>query len=118
MAAHRKTAKTRHKRIPAALPGAVCVLYTRCGKPNCHCTRGSLHGPYHVRRWRSGDGRHHSAYVRPVDVERVRQACARWHEQQYTDRQQMRAATRYSRMTAQALIAELQKVEQWLQERR
>ena len=34
------------KPIPAELPGAVCQQWVKCGKPNCHCARGELHGPY------------------------------------------------------------------------
>lgn len=109
--------KTRHKSIAPALPGAVCERYMRCGKAQCKCARGDLHGPYYVRRWRDGT-RHHTAYVRPRDLAAVRQACARWRQGRYADLRDMRTAMRYSRMSAQELIAEIQKVEQWLQEHR
>lgn len=36
------------------LPGHIVTERVRCGKPNCRCARGELHGPYHYRRWRSG----------------------------------------------------------------
>ncbi|MDP9363436.1 MAG: hypothetical protein M3Q10_04260, partial [Chloroflexota bacterium] len=39
-------AETCHK-TPALLP-----LLTRCGKRNCRCNDGHLHGPYWVLRWR------------------------------------------------------------------
>lgn len=52
---------------PAPLPGAVVAQYvTRCGK---------RHGPYWYRMWREG-GRLRKAYVRPEELEAVRQACA------------------------------------------
>lgn len=31
--------------IPTA-EGAYVLEYIRCGKPNCKCARGELHGPY------------------------------------------------------------------------
>jgi hypothetical protein len=70
-----------------------------------------------VRRWRE-HGQHHSAYVRPRDLAAVRAACARWRHGRYADIRDLRTAVRYSRMSAQELIAEIQKVEQWLQEHR
>src|SRR5271166_5872268 len=56
------------------LPGALCVQYRRCGKPNCRCARGKLHGPYYYRAWRSG-GRLRWQYVKWEDAEIVRAAC-------------------------------------------
>jgi hypothetical protein len=46
----------------------------RCGRPNCRCARGSLHGPYFYRFWREG-GRLRKEYVPRPDVERVRAQC-------------------------------------------
>jgi hypothetical protein len=57
------------------LPGAVCTQYIRCGKPNCKCAHGQLHGPYHYRFWRDNKGRQHKEYVKKADLERVRAAC-------------------------------------------
>lgn len=34
----------------------------RCGKKNCHCTEGKLHGPYWYAYWTEG-GRTRSQYV-------------------------------------------------------
>lgn len=61
------------------LAGAVCAQYKRCGKTNCRCARGELHGPYYYRfRWRAG--RVTKAYVPLAEVEGVRAACARRRE--------------------------------------
>lgn len=58
------------------LAGAVCAQYKRCGKPNCRCARGQLHGPYFYRfRWRGG--RVTKEYVPLPRVEEVRAACSR-----------------------------------------
>jgi hypothetical protein len=36
------------------LPGAVCIQWKRCGKANCKCSNGMLHGPYYYRFWYAG----------------------------------------------------------------
>lgn len=64
------------KPLPKTLPGAVCAQWVRCGRPNCRCARGELHGPYWYRFYRSG-GRLMKQYVRREDVEAVRAACDR-----------------------------------------
>jgi hypothetical protein len=70
-----------HDPLPKRLPGVVRPQWVRCGRPGCRCARGELHGPYYYRFWREG-GRLRKAYVRPADLERVRQACeARRREQ-------------------------------------
>lgn len=60
--------------LPKTLPGAVCAQWVKCGKPNCRCARGELHGPYWYRFYRQGD-RLVKQYVRRQDVEPVRAAC-------------------------------------------
>jgi hypothetical protein len=49
------------------LPGSVHLEWRRCGKPNCRCAKGRLHGPYYVRRWREG-GRQRKELVRPENL--------------------------------------------------
>lgn len=44
------------------LSGAVCRQYKRCGRQNCCCRSGNLHGPYFYRFWRQ-DGRLRKQYV-------------------------------------------------------
>ena len=70
------------KTIPDKLPGAVCAQRIRCGKPNCKCAHGELHGPYHYRFWRDENGRQHKEYVRKADLEAVKAACEATHQQQ------------------------------------
>jgi hypothetical protein len=62
------------KLLPKTLPGVVCAQRVRCGRPNCRCAAGQLHGPYFYRFWREG-GRLRKEYVRPADLQRVREAC-------------------------------------------
>ncbi len=61
--------------IPDRLPGTVIPQYVRCGKANCGCARGQLHGPYWYRFWREDPYVLHKEYVRKADVEQVRAAC-------------------------------------------
>jgi hypothetical protein len=55
------------------LPGAVCAQYVRCGRANCRCATGMLHGPYYYRFVRI-DGRLCKRYIRRADLPEV---CAR-----------------------------------------
>jgi hypothetical protein len=54
------------------LLGTVLSEYKRCGKPNCKCQRGELHGPYYYRFYRV-DGRLRREYVSKVRLPSVRQ---------------------------------------------
>src|SRR5688500_16025844 len=47
--------------------GSLHLEWRRCGKMGCRCARGSLHGPYFVRRWRDG-GKQKKALVSPEEV--------------------------------------------------
>ncbi len=69
------------------LPGSVCPQFRRCGKPNCRCASGELHGAYFYRFWRE-KGKLRKQYVPRADVERVRSACAAYREAQASVRQQ------------------------------
>jgi hypothetical protein len=60
--------------LPKTLSGVVCPQWVKCGRPNCRCSRGELHGPYHYRFWRQR-GKLRKAYVRRSDVELVRAQC-------------------------------------------
>jgi hypothetical protein len=61
--------------LPKMLPGTVCVQWVRCGRANCRCARGELHGPYHYRIWRE-DGKIRKTYVGPAELGQVRAQCA------------------------------------------
>ena len=58
------------------LKGSLHLETKRCGKPNCRCARGYLHGPFFYRRWRQG-GRQKKAYVPRENVAGVLGAIAR-----------------------------------------
>jgi hypothetical protein len=73
------------------LPGTVCQQFVKCGRPNCRCTRGQLHGPYWYRFFRTA-GRLRKRYVRQEDVEAVRAACDRRREIEASSRRDVSAA--------------------------
>ncbi len=60
--------------LPKMLPGAVCAQMVRCGKPNCKCARGELHGPYFYHFERV-NGVLIKRYVKKKDVTAMRAAC-------------------------------------------
>jgi hypothetical protein len=91
-------AKTLYK-IPALL-----TMWTRCGKPNCRCNRGQLHGPYYVLHWREGDVQRRR-YVRRADVAAVRAVIA-------SRRHQERAARR----AADEAHRDLRRMRAWLKD--
>jgi len=62
------------KMLPKILPAAVCAQFVRCGKPDCRCASGKLHGPYFYCFWREG-GRLRKAYIPKADVDEVRDIC-------------------------------------------
>ena len=56
------------------LRGAVCKQMKRCGKPNCKCAKGELHGPYYYRFFYRG-GRQRKKYVKKGEVSATFAAC-------------------------------------------
>ena len=61
------------------LPGSLHTEWRRCGKAPCCCTRGELHGPYWVRRWREA-GRQRKAYVPRLRVAEVIAGIVAWRQ--------------------------------------
>ena len=84
----------RSKTLPKTLPGAVCAQWVRCGRPNCKCARGELHGPYYYRFWREG-GRLHKKYIKREDLDAVKKACER---RRHERRELARAMQEYRRI--------------------
>jgi hypothetical protein len=64
--AKNKSANSPAKILP--FDGSIARRYVRCGKENCRCQSGNLHGPYvYVRVYREGVRRWQ--YVRNGDVD-------------------------------------------------
>lgn len=60
--------------LPKILPGTVHEQYVRCGKSNCKCSRGELHGAYYYHFVRVGV-RLTKRYLKSDEVEAFRSAC-------------------------------------------
>lgn len=90
------------KPLPKTLPGYICQQWKRCGKPQCRCANGQLHGPYFYRfAWKNG--RQFKQYVRLADVPEVQQACLTYRSQ--------RAEVRKERQSFKELLASLRQYE-------
>ena len=72
-------AKTLYK-IPTLL-----TTWTRCGKAQCRCRDGQLHGPYHVLHWRDG-AIQRRRYVRAADVPAVQAVLEKRRHQRRAER--------------------------------
>ena len=78
------------------LPGAVCVQMKRCGKPNCRCAKGELHGPFHYWFYRAG-GKLYKQYVRKADVSLMQARCLAYRVERQELREIVRASNAYMR---------------------
>jgi len=59
--------------LPITEDGTLVRKYQKCGKKNCKCQQGKLHGPYwwrvkYVRKSESGKGHHRWKYVGKIDL--------------------------------------------------
>jgi len=61
--------------LPKILPGTVHAQFVRCGKLNCKCSRGELHGAYYYHFVRIR-GKLTKRYVKASEVEETQRACA------------------------------------------
>jgi hypothetical protein len=103
MTGKRNPAK-RFPKIPdhGMLNGSIHESYSRCGKPNCKCARGELHGPYYHRHQRIGN-QILKEYIPLEELEEVRAACLRYQERQAEIRAfNKRAKTAMSTLMARA----------------
>lgn len=68
--------------LPKMLPGTVHEQFVRCGKQNCKCARGELHGAYYYHFVRV-NGKLTKRYLKQNEIEPFNAACfARQREQQ------------------------------------
>ncbi|MDQ3132856.1 MAG: hypothetical protein M3Q99_19065 [Acidobacteriota bacterium] len=65
-----KTEKT----LPKILRGSVHQQFKKCGKMNCRCAVGKLHGAYYYHFVRVG-GKLKKRYLKPTEVEPTLLAC-------------------------------------------
>jgi hypothetical protein len=84
-----KIQKTLPKLEP--LPGAVCIQWKRCGKPNCKCAKGELHGAYDYHFFYV-DGKLHKKYVKKAEAVSMKLAVETYRQQQQQSRREMQEA--------------------------
>jgi len=70
----------------------------RCGRSNCKCANGSLHGPYYYRVWMV-QGIRYKAYVKKADFDRIQAGI-----------QAFRAQRRYQRRRGDELLSLLRMI--------
>lgn len=97
------------KPLPKMLAGCICAQWKKCGKPNCRCARGELHGPYFYRFWWSG-GHQRKSFIKASEVEQVREACEDYRRFK-TLRRESRARQRQQMRYLQKLLATLREHE-------
>ncbi len=70
--------------LPKILLGSVHQQFKKCGKSNCKCSRGELHGAYYYHFVRV-NGKLRKRYLKAGEVEYIQTACA---ARQNTEKQQ------------------------------
>jgi hypothetical protein len=97
--------RERRKKKPEKLPskilsanGTLEVRRVKCGRSNCKCARGELHGPYtYVRTYRGG--KRHRVYVRSNDVPALKEARSEHKESRASSRDLMQLLRKLSQET-------------------
>jgi hypothetical protein len=87
-----KTEKT----LPKILCGTVHREFKKCGKSNCKCARGELHGAYYYHFVRV-DRKLKKRYLKASEVEQVKIACLGRREKEKEQRTHQRAAWKHLR---------------------
>lgn len=84
------------------LPGVICKQMVRCGKLNCKCAKGELHGPYYYRfTYRHGERR--KKYVKKDELSATFMACLAYKR----DRQETRELIREINQTGNGMLKAL-----------
>ena len=89
------------------LRGGLVREMIRCGRANCKCASGSLHGPYYYRVWMAR-GRRFKAYVRKADLEQTKAGIEALHAQKRKRQEEaaeIKAILRENRETHRRLYA-------------
>jgi hypothetical protein len=94
--ARKKTKKSNL--TPKMLPGNIERRMVRCGKPNCKCAKGELHGPYYYHQTWSGT-EHQRRYITLANVPEVTEACETY--------RQLQASLRVGREEYKQMMAQM-----------
>lgn len=95
--------------LPKTAPGVVCAQMVRCGKPNCKCVRGQLHGPYYYHFVRV-NGVLVKRYVKAQDVAHMRAAC----QARQIEERRRKLVHRHDRRELMKLVEKLRESEKLL----
>ena len=87
----------------ACYNGSLQEQWVRCGKANCKCSRGQLHGPYFYLFVSMSDGLLKS-YVRRADVPLIRAAIAERRHRHSSFRSELRQAHNLLRQMVKAAL--------------
>ena len=99
--------------LPKMIRGTICSQRVRCGKPNCKCAGGELHGPYYYHFERVA-GVLKKRYVNPKELEQIRRLCS---SRQATEKER-RAIAQANQRHWSKLSKELRVSEKLISERR
>jgi hypothetical protein len=75
--------------LPKMMPGTVHIQFVRCGKQNCKCAGGELHGAYYYHFIRV-NGKLRKRYLKASEVEEIQRACHRRQKQEKEQREDNR----------------------------
>lgn len=98
-----KSEKVARKIEP--LRGYLLTQYIKCGRANCKCANGSLHGPYHYRVW-NASGRRYKQYIKKSDLGAVK-AGIQEHNRQRAEIRALDQRTKANWRRFKSLIREL-----------
>lgn len=82
--------KTKTQNLLHKIGGTVHAQYVTCGKKNCKCSRGELHGAYYYHFVRIG-GKLRKRYLKASEVEETREACILRQRREKEERTQVNA---------------------------
>ena len=91
----------------APIQGGLVREMIRCGRSNCKCVNGSLHGPYYYHVWMV-QGIRYKAYVKKADFDRIKAGIEAFHakrREQQQERAEIKAILRDNREAHRNLYA-------------
>lgn len=75
--AHRNRLRKQIVEHLEVIRGTIVESHRRCGKPNCRCQKGHLHGPYHLLTW-SEEGRTMTRHIPRSKVKETQRRVANY----------------------------------------
>lgn len=94
--------KTKTQNLLHKIGGTVHAQYVTCGKKNCKCSHGELHGAYYYHFVRV-NGRLTKRYLKASEIEETRIACERRQADEMAERRQSQAVWKQLRELRESL---------------